>query len=365
MKGLLRLTYFAILLAAVVVSLGAYTRLTEAGLGCPDWPGCYGFLSVPTSEAQQAAANSAFPNAPIEEEKAWNEMIHRYVAGTLGLLILAITVFAWRVPLAPKKHALGLLATVVFQAVLGMWTVTMNLLPIVVMGHLAGGFTVLSLLVLFALRLRQRLPKENGASSEPAHEFVKSNVVSLASARTPSYPSTSSWQPWLVFALLCVIGQILLGGWTSANYAAVVCTQLPFCEVDWLSSYNVGAFSPLQGDHETYQYGVLNYTDRVSIHVTHRIGALVTALAVFIMVVKMWSQHELRGLLLLCVGLLIIQITLGVLNVVLSLPLGVALAHHFVAACLLQALIITNYRYALLKTSISSDTSLLSRRTYG
>lgn len=363
MKGLLRLTYFAILLAAVVVSLGAYTRLTEAGLGCPDWPGCYGFLSVPTSEAQRAVANEAFPHAPLEAEKAWNEMIHRYVAGTLGLIILAMTVFAWRVPSAPKLHALGLLAVVVFQAVLGMWTVTMNLLPVVVMGHLAGGFTVLSLLVLFALRLQSRLSNKGKKPPTSVNESGKSTVMPLASS-TSSF-SSLSLQPWLVLALLCVIVQILLGGWTSANYAAVVCTQLPFCEVDWLSSYNVGAFNPLQGDHDSYQYGVLNYTDRVSIHVTHRLGALVTAFVVLLMVVKVWQQQELRSLLLWCVVLLMAQITLGVLNVVLSLPLGVALAHHFIAACLLQALIITNYRYALLKTSTRSDASLLSRRTYG
>ncbi len=142
-----------LLLSLVVVGLGAFTRLTEAGLGCPDWPGCYGFMTVPKTEVQQAMASEAFPDAPLEPQKAWNEMIHRYVAGSLGLLIAAITVMSFRRAGRPKLLPSLLLGTVIFQALLGMWTVTMNLMPLVVMGHLLGGFTTVTLLVLLALKL--------------------------------------------------------------------------------------------------------------------------------------------------------------------------------------------------------------------
>lgn len=142
-----------LLLSLVVVGLGAFTRLTEAGLGCPDWPGCYGFMTVPQTEAQQAVASEAFPHVPLEPQKAWNEMIHRYVAGTLGLLIAAIALLSFRRAERPKLLPSLLLGTVIFQALLGMWTVTMNLMPLVVMGHLLGGFATVTLLVLLALKL--------------------------------------------------------------------------------------------------------------------------------------------------------------------------------------------------------------------
>ncbi|MGB0843057.1 MAG: COX15/CtaA family protein, partial [Pseudoalteromonas shioyasakiensis] len=145
-----KLVFVSILLAIVVVSLGAYTRLTHAGLGCPDWPGCYGLLKVPVTTEQIVAAEQAFPERPVETNKAWNEMIHRYFAGTLGLLILWITVACLRRKEIgfPKKLPLLILAIVTFQAALGMWTVTMKLMPIIVMAHLIGGFTTLCLLFL-------------------------------------------------------------------------------------------------------------------------------------------------------------------------------------------------------------------------
>ncbi|WP_269748102.1 COX15/CtaA family protein [Enterovibrio coralii] len=144
------------------MALGAFTRLTEAGLGCPDWPGCYGFLTVPQSAEHIAQATEAFPDAPVEIQKAWNEMIHRYVAGTLGLVIAAIAFLAWRNPARNRLLPSILLAVVTFQAALGMWTVTMNLMPIVVMGHLLGGFTTVTLLFLLALTERRRVLSGGG-----------------------------------------------------------------------------------------------------------------------------------------------------------------------------------------------------------
>ncbi|MBE0834095.1 COX15/CtaA family protein, partial [Escherichia coli] len=193
------------LLAAVVVLLGAYTRLTHAGLGCPDWPGCYGFVHVPLSEAQLAHAELHFPDAPVEAEKGWNEMIHRYFAGALGLLILGLALHALvrrGRDGQPLKLPLLLLAVVIAQAAFGMWTVTLKLWPQVVTAHLLGGFTTLALLFLLALRLYGR----------------------FAARR---YPAATRGLAGL--ALLLVIGQITLGGWVSSNYAAVACIDLPTC----------------------------------------------------------------------------------------------------------------------------------------
>ena len=136
----------------VIAPRGLYT-FDRSRPGCPDWPGCYGFAGVPKSETQQALAATRFPDAPLEVDKAWNEMLHRYVAGTLGLMILVLNIMAWRKPSRPKALPALLLATVIFQALLGMWTVTMVLMPVVVMGHLLGGFTTASLLFLLWLRL--------------------------------------------------------------------------------------------------------------------------------------------------------------------------------------------------------------------
>jgi cytochrome c oxidase assembly protein subunit 15 len=185
------ITLFACLLAAVVVTLGAYTRLNHAGLGCPDWPGCYGFLTVPDEHHEIAAAEAAFPGAEVEHKKAWLEMIHRYFAGTLGLVILAIALFAIKrnaVRPVPLKHALFILALVVFQALLGMWTVTMNLQPFVVMGHLLGGFSILALLTLLYLRLN--------------HQPTFSED-----------PKVKSWYRISLLALGVLVIQIGLGGW--------------------------------------------------------------------------------------------------------------------------------------------------------
>ncbi|MBY5947118.1 COX15/CtaA family protein [Photobacterium rosenbergii] len=324
-------------LSLCVIALGAYTRLTEAGLGCPDWPGCYGFAGVPKGESQQALAASRFPDAPFEADKAWNEMLHRYVAGTLGLMILALNIMAWRKPSRPKGLPTLLLATVIFQALLGMWTVTMVLMPVVVMGHLLGGFTTVSLLFLLWLRLGR----------EPAH---------------PSAIGTSTrLQAFALFGLLVVVGQIALGGWTAANYAAVVCTQLPLCEVDWRQSFDTSAFALIQPEHDTYQYGVLDYHQRVTIHVTHRIGAIVTALVLVMLACLLWRQRALRGVTVLMVALLAGQISLGITNVVASLPLSVAVAHNVTGVLLLLSLVAVNMQVYRMRQSGRYPNRIASR----
>ncbi|MCW8329546.1 COX15/CtaA family protein [Photobacterium sp. SDRW27] len=320
------LVYLTFLLSLVVIALGAYTRLTEAGLGCPDWPGCYGFATVPQTSEQHQAAAAAFPESPVEVEKAWNEMVHRYFAGTLGLLILIINLAVWRRRHTPKLLPALLLGTVIFQAVLGMWTVTLALMPVVVMGHLLGGFTTASLLLLLALRIRRR------------------ESYSVSQASLPPSAQRLKWLPLLAAAALVVtVGQIALGGWTAANYAAVVCTQLPICEVDWSKSYDVSAFNPIQPEHESYQYGVLNFQQRVSIHVTHRLGAAITALVLAVLIWRLWLSVTLRRLAIVVGGVLAVQVALGITNIVASLPLLVAVGHNLVGAVLLLALVVTNY----------------------
>ena len=324
MKNLRLLVVISIILAIVVVTLGAYTRLTHAGLGCPDWPGCYGQLDVPQTAEQIAKAEQAFPERPVEVQKAWNEMIHRYFAGALGLLILAIAIISYRsrhlgTPLFLPFFLLGI---VTFQAALGMWTVTMKLMPIVVMGHLLGGFTTLCLLFLLYLRLSDyRVPEG---------DFAVKKYAKFAS-----------------IGVLILTLQIALGGWTSSNYAALVCTELPICQQPWVENLTFeDSFDAIPPKRDTYEYGHLDHYERVTIHVMHRIGAIITAAYLLWLAIRilMRSQSQLiRQTSVLLTLVLAIQVALGVSNIVLSLPLAIAVSHNIVAACLMMVLIKLTY----------------------
>lgn len=321
------LVKISLILAFCVIVLGAFTRLTEAGLGCPDWPGCYGFMSVPTQEHHVAEAQMRFPDSPLEHHKAWNEMIHRYFAGALGVLILFIAIGSlvrkrstFESKPAPKKLPLFILLLVIFQATLGMLTVTMNLQPLIVMGHLLGGFSVLSLLFLLSLRLE---PYRLGGGD----------------------PELRKYRGLALFALLVVIGQIALGGWVAANYAAVACTELPFCEGDWAAQLDfTGAFSIPEAT--SYQFGAHDYDDRMTMHIMHRFGAIFTTLVLAWLLFKCWRKAQsgfFRRSLSWVALLLIIQLCLGLSNVIYSLPLPVAVAHNAVGALLLLSLVALNY----------------------
>ncbi|GAA4894782.1 COX15/CtaA family protein [Ferrimonas pelagia] len=314
-----QLTLLTLILALVVILLGAFTRLTDAGLGCPDWPGCYGFLTVPDGE-QIAHAEARFPQRPVEAAKAWAEMIHRYVAGTLGLFILALALLSRRQRSGPKRLPWVLVGLVIFQAALGMWTVTLNLLPVVVMGHLLGGFAILSLLFLLWLRL------PSGAEEGEA-------ITSGRSGRV-----------FALVALLVLITQIALGGWTSANYASLACTQLPICEGQWWQGLTPQqAFSPLPPPAQSYEFGVLDYPARMTIHVSHRLWAGVTALILLLLWWRLRAGGYRRESYALA-GLLVLQLLLGIINVAATLPLPVAVAHNGVAALLLLSVVAANYR---------------------
>ncbi len=318
LKSILKIS---IALAFIVILMGAYTRLADAGLGCPDWPGCYGQLKVPTAQAELSQAEHHFPGMKIEPQKAWLEMIHRYLAGALGLLVFGILIWCLRQKNSPKKLASSISILIVFQALLGMWTVTMMLMPVIVMSHLIGGFTLISLLFLMYLRVKP-----------------------LSIAEGDNY--AKGYSKLALIALLVLVGQIMLGGWTSSNYAALSCTALPICQGDWWNNLNLAkAFSPFQGDHISFEYGVLDHYTRMSIHVAHRIWAIVTSLIIFWLGFKLLASHStlIRKAAQLMLLLLVIQILLGVSNITFMLPLPIAVAHNGGAVLLLLSLVFINY----------------------
>lgn len=315
------LVLLATLLAFGVVALGAYVRLSDAGLGCPDWPGCYGhLLGVPDEAHEHAAAARAFPERPVETPKAWKEMAHRYFAGTLGLLIAAIALLAWRhrrelrqSPLLPS----ALLGVVAFQAALGMWTVTLLLKPAIVSAHLLGGMTTLALLLW--LLLRQTL--DGDAAPERGLRL-------LGGA-----------------ALLAVIAQIALGGWVSSNYAALACPDFPTCQGVWLPEMDFAhAFHLRRELGQTADGALLPNAALTAIHWMHRVGALLVLLVAGTLALVLLRRAQWRAWGRLLGAALLAQIALGIANVVFALPLPLAVAHNAGAALLLAVTLALNFR---------------------
>lgn len=317
-----RLNLVAVLLCFCVVVFGAYVRLSDAGLGCPDWPGCYGHVGVPDADHEVAAAEQAYPERPVEAPKAWKEMIHRYLASTLGLLIVALAVLSTRVKGAPRKLPWVLVGLVIFQGVLGMWTVTLLLKPLVVTGHLIGGLTTLSLLLWM------------WASKRPH---------GTAAAPRPLLPLAA-------IGLALVAGQIFLGGWTSTNYAALACPDFPTCqgvlapETDFPT-----AFTLWHGLGINYEHGILDARARVTIHWTHRLGAVVVTLFLLVLALALVRCRESvwRSFGYAVFGVLAVQLTLGITTVLFQLPLPLATAHNAGAALLLATMVALNVRLRL------------------
>lgn len=316
-----RLLQFTVVLALCVIILGAYTRLSDAGLGCPDWPGCYGHLVGVPDELPHDEFDR-----PLETDKAWKEMIHRYLAGILGLAVLAIFIFA----VAKRKQLQQsvllptlLLCTVIFQALLGMWTVTLLLSPVIVTAHLIGGFTTLSLTWLLLLNQSR-------------------------DTNAPSPDTSMGLRFWAAIGFLLLVGQIFLGGWTSTHYAALACgTDFPTCMSQWWPTMDFD--SAFQFVHHTgvdYEFGTLESPARTAVQVTHRIGALIvgTYLIGLFLLLLVQPQRKFAGLAGILLLVLATQITLGILNVVMALPLSIAVAHNLVAALLLLTVITINHR---------------------
>ena len=323
-----RLARFALALSLMVIILGAYTRLTNAGLGCPDWPGCYGQLTVPQTSQHIANAKERFPDRPIEHAKAWAEMTHRYVAGTLGVLICCLCVIHFKNSSAHRFLSTALVTLVVAQAALGMWTVTLGLKPIIVVAHLLGGFATFSLLLTLCLRQTTRF-----FAPPPGQQARRHNRL---------------FQPLIAFALAVLIVQIALGGWTAANYAATACTELPICQAHWTEHFTLTEaltlwghdVAPYAGGASTYEYAQHITPDvKVTIHVLHRFGAIATTVLLLLCVTRLWRANSTlaHGLLILVA----LQVGLGITNVLALLPLSIAILHNLVAALLLGWMIFT------------------------
>jgi heme a synthase len=327
-----KLALAAVLLGLIVVVLGAYVRLTAAGLGCPDWPGCYGHLT-PLGAERSLAEGAVLPGTPLDVTKAWHEMIHRYAASTLVLaivLIAALAIATRHESAARSRYAVALLGIVVLQAALGMLTVTWQLKPLIVTLHLIFGLTTLGLL--WWLWLSLRAEDTYGALAGPA-------------ASTPE--RSVGWARRLaVLALVCLAVQIALGGWTSSNYAAVACPDFPTCLGSWWPAMDYrDAFVLWRAPSIDYEGGVLANPARIAIHFTHRMGALVTAsvlLAAALTSLLSRSLHSLRAPRVAAAALVIalaVQLSIGISMVLEGFPLWLATAHNAGAALTLLAVL--------------------------
>ncbi len=315
---------FTACLTFVVVVVGAYVRLADAGLGCPDWPGCYGSVTPlhAAEEISRAVKAQGGEHGPVSLTKAWKEMAHRYLAGTLGLLILSITVVAWRrrsVLRDSPALPFALLGLVVFQAALGMWTVTLLLKPVIVTLHLLGGMATLALVAWLSLR---QLHTEPAVRVRDAAHLRK----------------------WAALGLVIVAVQIALGGWVSSNYAALACVDLPTCHGDWVPRMDFEhGFQLVRELGMTSDGGYLAYEALTAIHWTHRAGALITFAYIGALAVALMQLHATRGYGVALAAVLILQVALGLANVAAGLPLVVAVAHNAVAALLLVQVVVINF----------------------
>jgi cytochrome c oxidase assembly protein subunit 15 len=305
-----RLALAGALLAAAVVVLGAWVRLTDAGLGCPDWPGCYGHIYPQTGLSD--------PQRGFQFGKALHEMVHRYFAGTLGVVIAILLVWALRFredrnqPLIPVT---ALFVVVCLQGALGALTVTLLLKPLIVTAHLLGGLTTLGLLWWLSL--------------EPTTRQLTEQETTL--------------RKYALIGLAVLIVQIALGGWTSSNYAALACPDLPTCQNSWWPRMDYrDAFVLWRGLELDYEGGVLANPARVAIHFTHRLGAMVAGSILISLGVLVATGARSRrltfagGLLVLAV---LLQISLGVATVHWGVPLGLATLHNAGAAFLVISMV--------------------------
>jgi cytochrome c oxidase assembly protein subunit 15 len=301
----------ATLLCAIVVVVGSWVRLTNAGLGCPDWPGCYGHIHPAQAAERAAEINAASPVRPFEYQKAINEMVHRYIVGGLGLLVIGLAVFSVvnrRDPAQPRVLPWFVLALLVLQALLGMWTVTLLLKPLIVTLHLLGGLTTLALLWWMAL--------------PPARRDLKAAERGL--------------RRLTLAALVVVVLQVSLGGWTSTNYAAAACPDFPTCQGSYWPSMDFrNGFILWRGLGIDYEGGILDAPARVAIHYTHRIGAYVTALVVALLVAGAWRRGQsaaTKGA-ATAVGIAVtLQVAIGINLILQGWPLWLGTAHNAGAA---------------------------------
>ncbi len=323
LKWFRRLATLAAVLCAIVVVVGAWVRLTNAGLGCPDWPGCYGQVHPAQVVERVGEVNAAYPDRPFEYQKALNEMVHRYIVGALGLVILGLAAFSFwnrRDPAQPRILPWVVVALVILQAALGMWTVTLLLKPLIVTLHLLGGLSTLSLLWWLALQPERRDLK---AAERPVRRLA-------------------------IAAMVVLILQVSLGGWTSTNYSAAACADFPACHGQWWPNMDfANAFVLWRGLGIDYEGGVLDAPARVAIHYTHRLGAYLTALVLLLLVIGAWRRGQTvltRGAATAVLIALALQLTIGMNLIWQGWPLSLGTLHNAGAAALVLAMV-TLLRY--------------------
>ena len=321
-----KLSFVGALFTLIVISLGAWVRLTDAGLGCPDWPGCYGWLTTPDTVDELAKAREYYPNADIDVGKAWREMLHRYMAGLLGLYVFFITYIS--IKYSKRSYTLPVLISIliIIQAIMGMLTVTMLVKPTIVTTHLFFGMLTATLLFINSL---------------------KYSNISMSSEKIPAIALTIITITW-VFLII----QILLGGWTSTNYASLACTDFPKCLDQWYPKEMIfnEAFNVIDLPDVNYEGGILAYGAKVAIHYSHRITALILTfvfISALYVVFKLNKHSLLKKLMSISIIFFTLQVILGISNVVYSLPLNIAVWHTMNAA-ILMALISSALYYCLL-----------------
>ncbi len=314
------ITITTAVLAFCLVVFGSYVRISDAGLGCPDWPGCFGILTVPESQIAIDKAMANFPGRVIVTEKAWIEMIHRYVAGILGLLILVIGFYAFKYRKILEINMLlpySLLGVVLFQATLGMLTVTLLLKPIIVTSHLIGGMLTLALLTAISA---QHLNKNS--------TLIIKNYLFFYIIR---------------FSLVLIFLQIFLGGWTSTNYAGLACTDYPKCHGMWFPDMDFqNAFSINRDLGKTPEGASISLSALQAIQWVHRLGAIIVTLYFIYLSYALMKYKQLKLEATLLIILIIYQFLLGIANILLHLPVILAALHNFGAAALVVILTIIN-----------------------
>ena len=319
MNNIKNLSFFGICLAFVVIALGAWTRLVDAGLGCPDWPGCYGFVVFPTNEAEIALAEARYPTFPYDINKAIPEVVHRYFAAALGFIAIIMVYYSFKQNENRniRRWTIGLLIFICCQGLFGYLTVSLLLLPIIVTAHLFGGFTTLTLFFLIFLMSGK-------------FDFLEKMAI-------PKLKTIAG------IALAVLLFQIFLGVWTSTNYASLACADFPTCQGSYMPEMDFkNGFNLNQEVGPNYLYGLLDNPSRVAIHYSHRVSAILVTIVFLILISKLWFSNA--APLASTIGIILLtQISLGIINVVYVLPLYVAIAHNLVAALLLLTIFTVNY----------------------
>ena len=318
-----KLALVATILATLVILLGTFTRLVDAGLGCPDWPGCYGKVFWVNSANEISQAEMLYPDSSVEVDKAGLEMIHRFLAGVLGLIIVSLAVISWRQrdnENAPFRLPTFILFLVAWQILFGMWTVTLKLWPQIVTLHMLGGVVTFSLLWLLTLRLDDQCWK------------ISAKVMG----------KLTQVKPWVIIAIVITGVQMLLGAWTSSNYAAFACPDFPTCQGQWWPEMDLKkGFNLFQSIGPNYLGGLLESDARVAIHVIHRLGALLTSvyllgLCGLLLIIK---DRRVRRMAIIVFVVLFMQLALAISNVALMSPLIIAITHTTVSVVLLLTLV--------------------------